>query len=187
MVRRLVLPVLVLTLAGCGGSGSKSLVLTPSDVGKDFREFDQGQQAEVDFSPPRDDPKRFGREDGWKARFTRLAPTTTIAGPLQISSLADRFRTAEGARMDFSLYQQWLGQFVVTGGRTLAPPGVGDEAAAVTYRQGLAARAVRYYMITWRDKNVTASVNVNGNEGKLAWQQALDLVRKQEKRIHAGA
>jgi len=167
MVRRLVLPVLVLTLAGCGGSGSKSLVLTPSDVGKDFREFDQGQQAEVDFSPPRDDPKRFGREDGWKARFTRLAPTTTIAGPLQISSLADRFRTAESTQAP---------------SRPAFHEALNASGAVPAYRW-----CCPFCVSSPRSYTATASVNVNGNEGKLAWQQALDLVRKQEKRIHAGA
>jgi hypothetical protein len=37
--------------------------------------------------------------------------------------------------------------------------------------------------VYWRDDNVTAFVNVNGFEGRLALEEVLELARKQESRI----
>jgi hypothetical protein len=178
---------LLFVLAACGGSGKgKSLVLTSSDVGKGFTQFATGNQVQADYSPPRDKPTRFGRKDGLKSRFSRPGSPTT-EGPLVISSLTDEFSSADGAHKDFELYKRALALFASTNGRKLSAPGLGNESAAVTFRQGLAPNAVRYYVIAWRDKTRTASVNVNGFEGRLQWQQALDLARKQEKRISSAS
>ncbi len=181
---------LVLVAAGCfGGGGSpvsrasgESLVLSQADVGDQFTEFDKGPQRLPDYSPPRDDPSRFGRTGGWKARFSRSG-THTTDGPLLISSLADRFGSTTGAHKDFDLYRQALAEFVSTGGRLLSAPALGNESQAVTYKQGLAPNAVRFYVIAWRDGNVTASLDVNGF--KLTWEQAIALAEKQDQRIRA--
>jgi hypothetical protein len=183
--------VLAFLAAGCSGGGGgksvsasngESLVLSSDDVGSGFTQFDRGAQRQVDFSPPRDDPSRFGRKGGWKARFSRSG-TPKTKGPLVISSLADLFGSAKGAGDDFALYKQSLTEFTTTGGKLLTAPGLGDESQAVTYRQGLGANTVSYYVIAWRDGAVTASVNLNGF--KLTWPEALALARKQENRIRA--
>lgn len=185
--------VLAVVVAGCfggdeGGSSvsaakGDSLVLSQSDVGGEFTQFDQGIQRRADLSPPRDDANRYGRKGGWKARFSRPG-TRTTDGPLVISSLADLFGSEDGARKDFDLYEQSLFQFETTGGgRKLSSPGLGDESQAVTYRQGLPPNEVDHYVIAWRDGNVTASLTMNGF--KLTWEQALTLARAQEERIQA--
>jgi hypothetical protein len=191
--RALLLLPLALVAAGCFGDGGdrssisaangESLVLAQADVGEEFDLFDEGIQRRADLSPPRDDTERFGRKGGWKSRFSRPG-TVTTDGPLVISSLADLFGSEDGARKDFELYERALAQFVSTGGRMLSPPaGLGDESLAVTYQQGLAPNAVRYYVIAWRDGEITASLNLNGF--KLTWEQALALARAQEQRIRA--
>ena len=185
---------LVLLAAGCFGGGDgggsvsaakgESLVLAQADVGDEFTQFDRGTQRLSDFGPPRDDPSRFGRKNGWKARFSRPG-TAKTDGPLVISSLADLFGSAGGARKDFDLYRRGLAEFVATGGKQMSAPDLGDESDAVTYRQGLAPNVVRYYVIAWRHGNVTASLNVNGF--KLTWDEALALARAQEKRISSAS
>ena len=194
MLGRLSPLLVVLVAAGCFGSdGSsvsatkgESLVLAQSDVGKDFTQFDKGKQRLADLTPPRDKPDRFGRKGGWKARFSRPGSHKT-QGPLVISSLADLFGSAKGARDDFALYRDALGQFVSTGGRPIAAPDLGDESYAITYRQGVAPNAVRYYVIAWRDGSVTASLNMNGFEDRFSREQALELARMQDERIRAAA
>ena len=193
MLRRLpVLLVLAFGAAGCfggdGGNGSsvsasqgESLVLSQSDVGDEYNQFDRGSQQRADLSPPRDDPNRFDREGGWKARFSRPGSRTTD-GPLVVSSLADLFGSADGARKDFRLYEQQLADFEANGGKKVDLD-LGDEAAAVTYSQGLAPNAVRHYAIAWRRGNVTASLSVNGF--KLTREQAVALADKQDRRIRA--
>ncbi len=194
MFQRVSIPlVLAFVAAGClGGDGDggslvsaskgESLVLSQSDVGEQYNQFDRGNQQRADLGPPRDDVNRFGREGGWKARFSRPGGTRTTDGPLVISSLADLFDSADGARKDFDLYEQVLADFEANGGKKAAVD-LGDEASAVTYNQGLAPNAVRYYVIAWRRENVTASLNVNGF--KLTREQALALAEKQDRRIRA--
>jgi hypothetical protein len=173
---------------GDGGSVSasegESLVLQQEDVGSEFTQFDSGEQQRADFSPPRDDPNRLGREGGWKARFSRTG-TPETQGALVISSLADLFGSADDAGEDFELYKTSLDQFIAAGGREVSVSGLGDEAYAVTFEQGLAPNVIHHYAIAWRDGAVTASVNANGY--RLTRPQALALARAQEDRIRSAA
>ena len=173
---------------GDGGSVSasegESLVLQQEDVGSEFTQFDSGEQQRADFSPPRDDPNRLGREGGWKARFSRTG-TPQTRGALVISSLADLFGSADDAGEDFELYKASLDQFIAAGGREVSVSGLGDEAQGVTFEQGRAPNVIHHYAIAWRDGAVTASVNANGF--RLTWPQALALARAQQNRIRSAA
>jgi hypothetical protein len=62
-------------------------------------------------------------------------------------------------------------------------PKLGEEAHAVTFRQGLPPTAIRHYAVAWRQGNVTGYVIINGFDGRLTFTDAVDLARKQEKRI----
>jgi hypothetical protein len=196
MLRGLLLAFAVALLsAGCmgdnGGGGAsvsasdgEALVLQQEDVGSEFTQFDRGEQRRVDFSPPRDDPNRFGREGGWKSRFSRTG-TPETEGALVIASLADLFGSADDAAEDFELYKTSLDQFVAAGGREQSVSGLGDEAYAVTYRQGAAPSEINHYAIAWRRGAVTASVTANGY--RLTWPQAFELARAQDERIRSAA
>ena len=63
--------------------------------------------------------------------------------------------------------------------------GLGDEAYAVTFEQGLAPNLIHHYAIAWRHGAVTASVTANGF--RLTWPQALELARAQDSRIRSAA
>jgi hypothetical protein len=194
MLRTLLLAAaLGLLTTGCFGGGDdggssvsdadgEALVLQQEDVGSELTQFDSGVQRRADFSPPRDDPERFDRKGGWKARFSRLG-TPRTEGALVVSSLADLFGSDDDAAEDFELYKTSLDQFTSAGGRELPASGLGDEARAVTYTQGLKPNVIHHYAIAWRDGPVTASVTANGF--RLTWPQALALARAQEARIRA--
>ena len=197
MLRGVLLALAVALLAvGCmggddgGGGGSfsasegESLVLQQEDVGSEFTQFDSGPQRRADLSPPRDDPNRLGREGGWKARFSRTG-TRETDGALVIASLADLFGSADDAGEDFELYKTSLDQFVAAGGREQGVSGLGDEAYAVTYRQGRAPNVIHHYAIAWRRGAVTASMTANGY--RLTWPQSLELARAQDSRIRSAA
>ena len=159
------LPVLIvaaLLLAGCSGdddgggpqvsaSNGEDLVLSSADVGKAFTQFDKGEQQRTDMAPPRDDPSRFHRQGGWKARFGRNG-TVKTKGPLVIESRADLFESSGDAGEDFDLYKEALDELAFgAAGQTVEPaPTLGEEAHAVTFRQGLPPTAVRHYAIAWR-------------------------------------
>jgi len=187
----LALALLVLA-SGCslgnGDDGSitagelKDLVLQPQDVGAAFQRFDEGRQIGADApGGSRSDPNRFGRQDGWKARYNRSG-TSETRGPLVVESRADLFESSDGAEDELEAAEADAGQ-TEPGWEILERPQLGDDARAMTVVQGSGRTAVRHYLVIWREANVTASVLVNGFEGKTDLEDALALARKQARRI----
>jgi hypothetical protein len=165
-------------------SGLKASVLQPEDLPPAFIQFDEGAQVRADLprSPARGSPTRFGRVQGWKARFRRPGSTQT-PGPLVIESRVDLFKTADGARKELAAY----GRDLPEGLRVLEwnHTGLGDASFTATGRQGAGQFVVRFYLIAWRVGDMTASVLVNGFEGKLKQAHADELARKQQRRMEA--
>jgi hypothetical protein len=195
-MRTAVCLVAVLALAACSFGGEKAsisrneleqLVLQPQDVPLNFVRFDQGRQARADApGGRRADGSRFGRIEGWKARYRRPG-TPTIAGPLVIESRADLFESADGAKDDLEAARADLGSAESAAAwKPIDEPGLGDESFAATSVQQ-ETRGVRYYDVYWRDGNAMATLRVNGFEGKLALADVLALARKQQERISRAA
>jgi hypothetical protein len=195
-VRRSPFLLLIALAAACGGGGPAipkqalgKLVLAPGDV-PNLRQFDIGPQVRLDnLVGPRKAPTRFGRQGGWKARYRR-AGTPATKGPLVVESRADLFSSSSGAKRDLQAYEEEFRQMInsAPGLRrgSPSPAGLGDGAVAMTIRQPGAA-AVRFFRIAWRDHNATASVLVEGFEGKLAFGDAVALARRQEAHLRAAA
>jgi hypothetical protein len=178
--------------AGCMGDDKgvieeaalPGLVLQPDDLGEQFVRFAEGRITGADFQPgPRAEPARFGRVDGWKARY-RLAGARGGIGPLVVVSMVDLFADGGGAEEDLDAYREEfeLARGVVVGvARTLDVPAVGEENFGTSLEQA----GVFYYTIAWRFENVTASVLVQGFE--LSVEDAIALARKQQQRVVAAA
>ena len=196
MRRASALLALAALFAGCMGGGTAELaeselpelVLQPGDL-PEFERFDEGALLSADMpTGQRGDPGRFGRRGGWKARYKRSG-TPETRGPLVVESRVDLFEDDGGAAEDLDAYQASLAdaeEGIVPELVTPAPE-LGTEAVAVTQLQENALNDVRFFTITWRDENVTASVLVNGFDGKLSLDEALELARKQQRRIAAAA
>jgi hypothetical protein len=193
-VRRLLL-LIVCCLAGTGcaldddadratfdEADLRALVLQQEDLPRVFVRFDEGRQISADLpTGARADRERFGRVDGWKARFRRPGtPATT--GPFVIESRADLFDSADGANDELEAARseptaepaQW---------RPVEAPRVGDESFALTATQTGFGGGVRFYLIVWREDNVTGSILADGFQDKFTLKQALGLARKQQARI----
>ena len=109
-----------------------------------------------------------------------------------IESRADLFESAADADDELSAAKSEVGTAIGSQAPTepLADPALGEEAFAATILQrsgGGGIANVRFYLISWRQKNVVARILVNGFEGKLTLAQALDLARAQERRIARAA
>ena len=193
---RRALLVLCLLLAGCSFGGDdggsvepgelSGLVLQPDDLPREFQRFDEGRQAIADNpGGSRADPQRFGRQGGWKARYRRVGDARA-AGPLVVESRADLFDSSGGADEDLAAARRDLEEASLDW-QPIDEPGLGDESFAATLVQSGGTRGVRYYLVFWRQANVTASLSVNGFEGRLALSDALELARKQERRIASAA
>jgi hypothetical protein len=179
----------LLVLAGCGGGGDsleasdlRDLVLQPAELPA-FQRFDEGRQLLGDARPgARMDPGRFGREDGWKARYRRI--DRSAVGPQVIESRADLFGDDDGARKVLGAARREHDD--TEGATPLAGLTLGDESAGyVLVEPGL--HPVVTYRIEWRDGRVTASITVNGFEGRLTRNDALALARTQDARIRERA
>jgi hypothetical protein len=188
---------LALLLGGCvGGTDEKqidrsavsTLVLAPGDLSDVWVPFNSGRQVRADApAGTRSNPQRFGRLDGWIARFRRPGSQKT-SGPLVIESRADLFESADGARDELSTARSELGTAIGArpAAEPLADPAIGEEALAATMLQrssGGGIPDVRFYLISWRHKNLVASIFDNGFDGNLTLGQTLDLARAQERRI----
>jgi hypothetical protein len=180
-------------LVSCGGGETikadelKSLVLQPADVSAVFVRFDEGRQLSADMpGGARSEAGRFGREDGWKARYRRRASPST-RGPIVIESRADAFDSAGGAEKELETYRrEFAGPAEAAAGRLVRAPRLGTEAFAATFQQGSGRFGVSFFVVAWRVANVTASVLVEGFSGKVSLADALSLAQKQQRRIAAG-
>ena len=187
-MRALAFSFAALLLAGCsltgddGGSSVtpehlKDLVLQPADLPRAFFRFDEGREGAVETGGK---PERFGREEGWKARYRRTG-TAETKGPLVVASLVDLFQSADGAEDELAAVRaartvQGLGW------KPVEAPKLGDEAVALTTDQGTGRNRIRFFFVAWRDDDVTASVEANGFAG-LALEDVAALAQKQARRI----
>ena len=180
---------LCLLLVGCSLDGSgggatiergqlESLVLQPQDLPPAFVQFDGGRQVIADTpGGKRSDRARFGRIDGWKARYRRPGSAAT-PGPLVVESRADLFRSAEGAEDELEAIAE-------TDFAELEPPRLGDEAKAFESRQGASGQSLVYFLVAWREHNVTSLILASGFARRFSFDDALALARKQQARLAA--
>lgn len=182
------LSALAVLATGCGHSAAKTvdaskaskLVLAKDDLPSVFAQFYDGPQVALDTQgTPRADATRFGRERGWIARYHRPGGRTT-PGPLVVETRADVFRDEGGAKSDLGAYERQFSAY----SKPLRLPRIGDADLGATIVQP-GPLHVRSYLIAWRDRNVTASVNVNGFGDRMPLGDAIALARKQERRIAA--
>jgi hypothetical protein len=184
----------VLLVAACGGDDDEQtvtraelprVVLQPADLPRAWVRFDEGRQIGPDAPPgPRADRSRFGRIEGWKARYRRPGSSTT-SGALVIESRADLFEDVDGAERDYDLLAD--APIPGTTARRDPAPQLGDEALAASFLQGDEQNGVRFYVIAWRDDNVVASLAANGFARSFTLEHALELARKQARRLARAA
>ena len=172
------------------------LVLQQEDVGDGYIAFDVGPIALGDVEGgPRADLQRFDRAGGHKARY-RLLPDAETGGPLVVVSMVDLFETRGGAQQDLQAYGQQAADAAPSPedasarGGASAPGtvlGIGEASMTTTLLQEGGEFDVRYYTIAWQFGNATASVSVQGFEGEVSLDDALELARKQQARLEAAA
>jgi hypothetical protein len=162
----------------------RSLVLQQQDVGRGFIQYEFRPQDPFDYrAGPLDTASGTGREAGWVTRY-RQPPTSRARGPLLIVSVADVFRTEEGAERGLNAYRNdFRGRTGESSASLIRVPKIGEDQVGLTLRQGAGLTPIRYYRIAWRDRNVVAFISVSGKEGNLTLPEAARLARLQQRRI----
>ena len=102
-----------------------------------------------------------------------------------IESRVDLFKSADGARKELEAYRRDLPEGLRFRGR--APLGLGEGGFTASGHQGTGQFAVRFYLLAWREGDITGSLLLNGFEGKFKLEQAVALARKQQLRIETAS
>lgn len=175
----------VLALVGCGSRAARavelergaSLLVHPADVPRPLEQIDQREQRSYELRGTAD---RHGRRGGWIARYKRSG-TVTTPGVLVLESRVDVFADRKGAGQELKDEVDGLRR---TGARPLAAAKVGDDSHTFTVvQQG--AHPVRFYSVVWRERNATASVTVQGWDGRIHLGDLLRLARSQDAHIRS--
>lgn len=168
----------MLALAGCRHEGEDTvpvselpkLVLRPADVPGGLERFDEGRQARADQpGGERVALDRFGRIDGWKARYRGRDRN----GILVLESRADLFNDDDGAAEE-------LAQAKASAQGSVEEVAIGDGAFVATTSQPGFPRPVQVVVLTWRFRNVVGAVTVNGFRGAVTRADAVRLARRQQ-------
>jgi hypothetical protein len=185
-----VLALAALVLAGCGHSsrGKKlsdrelgALVLQPTDLPKTFSEFSFARESSSELSPAlHGDRTRFGRQDGWVARYRRGGPTQA-RGPLTVASGVEVFADSDGAAdyLDAVVEAQESAGGAL---RKVEVSTLGDETAAFAPPGAPPGTAVSFYVV-WRDGRFAGGISAVGFARRLVLADVVALARKQEKRM----
>lgn len=157
----------------------RGVVLQPGDLSREFEQFDEGRLRASEQPEGRDsDPARFGRVEGWKARYRR-AGAAGEKGLFVIESRADLF-AGDGAADEL----QSLRPLSQRAGRTeLEAPAVGNEAFAWSAVQPGAEHDVVTLGVVWRRDEVVSAVSGTGFSGGVGIEDVVRLARKQDARI----
>lgn len=172
-----------------GAGNLASLVVTPEDLALvgdvEYLQFDEGSQGRSDvLPPPRDDPARFGRVAGWKARYRPEDPSAEKG--FIVGSRVDAFQTPEGATSELGLIGDDAQARAATGAvRLLETDKVGEASVALTYEHAAVGGNVVYFEYHWRSGRYAASVELSGFEGQLSIDDAVLLARAVQARIEA--
>jgi hypothetical protein len=162
-------------------AGASRLVLQPSDIPEGLSRFDAGPLggSRTIGSSPGPRPR-----SAWIARYRQVDPAETD-GPLVIESLAAVFPDESGAVADHEQRRRDLGNLPDAEVRSV--PRLGHATFAVTYGQQALPRDVQFFVVAWRHGNATASVTVQGFEGKISLEDAVSLARLQEAHLEEAA
>jgi len=115
---------------------------------------------------------RFGRRDGWVARYR----ATGRRGILTVQSRVDVFAKRRGATEDLSASRsQSRG--------TTRPARLGDEGFVTVRRLPGYPRALLRVTVAWRERNATSSLAISGFTGEIDAGDATALARRLARRL----
>jgi hypothetical protein len=158
-------------------------VLQQSDVGPGYQQFAEGRTGRVELSSALEgDPRRFGRQDGWTARYRSVSKRR---GLLTLFSTVDVFGATSGAEDFYDTTRKRADESgKLTGIVATEAPSLGDESFAVATERSRRG-AFKYFVYTWRRGRYVAMVAASGISPQPTAGAVTGLARKQANRIDA--
>lgn len=120
---------------------------------------------------------RAGRQSGYERDFSRAVSPAQAVGPVVIESSASLYSTSNGAGKGLAL----MGAQVHAQGATPISTGqLGEQALGYAALKQLNGTSYASYTVLWRQANVVAAIQIEGNSATLDIQYALTLARAQQ-------
>lgn len=183
-------------LGGCGTAPArlikaplKDLVLTVAQIPYPGFVVEQGSSSAGYYSNQRTAGKdaallrelqRAGREEGYEVDFNRSPSPQQAVGPVVIESSAAIYHSASGAAQGLRL----VGEQALAAGETAVSTGrLGDQALAFMEVRQFEGTSYEAYVVTWREANVVAAIQVEGNAATLDIQYAIALATIQQRQL----
>jgi hypothetical protein len=126
--------------------------------------------------------RKAGRESGYEADFDRDASPVAAIGPIVIESSATTFSSTAGAASGLNLIDQ---QTVAGGASAISTGTIGQQTFGFTSTKPLDGTTYEAFVIAWREDNVVAGIEIEGNAATLDVQYATTLAKLQEHRLKA--
>ncbi|NNM96878.1 MAG: hypothetical protein HKL89_04655 [Candidatus Dormibacteraeota bacterium] len=183
-------------LGGCGTAPAhlikaplKDLVLTLSEIPYPGFVVEHGSSSAGYYSNQRTAGKNggllrklqsAGREEGYEADFNRSQSPQQAVGPVVIESSASIYRSATGAGQGLRLVGA---QALAAGGTAVSTGKVGDQALGFMEVRQFEGTSYEAYIVAWRQANVVAAIQVEGNAATLDIQYAISLATIQQRQL----
>jgi hypothetical protein len=180
--------VVALASGGCGDSSGENLsenelaklVVQPSDVPRLSR-FQNEREIMSQQSPVLGrDPHRFGRQNGWVARYRRPRGSN---GPLILASGVDMFAKRSGAS-DFFGKVTKVNEANAAGSGMKSADGddLGDERQVLATPSGRPG-SVRFVLAVWRTGRFVGSISASGYSGRISSDDVVALAKRADRRL----
>jgi hypothetical protein len=126
--------------------------------------------------------RKAGRQQGYEAAFDRAASPVEAVGPVVIESSASTYLTSTGAAEGLRLVDK---QTVAGGASEISTGSVGAKTFGFNSSKQLDGTTYEAFVVSWREANVVAGVEIEGNAATLDIQYAITLARVQERKLRA--
>jgi len=124
--------------------------------------------------------QKAGREEGYEVDFNRSQSPQQAVGPVVIESSAAIYHTAAGAGQGLRLVGE---QALAAGGTAISTGKVGDQALGFMVVRQFEGTSYEAYIVAWRQANVVAAIQVEGNAATLDIQYAISLATTQQRHL----
>lgn len=172
--------------AGATAPNPKLMVLAPSDLPTGFAT--KPSSGYVSMAKAAKDDKlsiaifqKYGYISGYEADYDRdVSLGDVVRGAIEIGSTVSIYQSAAGPKAGLALTASACKKHGI---QESVGTQIGDESELCSIRQNENGTEVRVYAISWRHGAVRGTVLIAGLDGGVSATQAVQLAKRQERRI----
>lgn len=161
----------------------QTLVLQSADLPRTLERFSSDHELRSEQSPILEgDSGRFGRQNGWVARYRRSG-NPRLRGPLTVASTIEMFGRSAGASKYLHAVEKRDREVAsLTGLKELRVSAIGATSHGLESAHAPRG-SIRYVIVTWREGRFVGIVSASGYAELMSARDVVALARSQEKRV----